>query len=106
MINKDFQKILSKWPNEYIVCVDNALPWEVVPDLKDPTIYVNTDIGQIEVYAENTHGLSSETVDKIIELYNIMKEDGAVGEDYGEMIAYAINNGLTDYKELLPQIIK
>lgn len=106
MTNKEFQEILSMWSDEYVICVDNALPWETVPDLDDPTIYVNTDIGQIEVYAENTHGLSSETVDKIIELYNTMKEDGAVDENYGEMIAYAINNGVTNYKDLLPQIIK
>lgn len=106
MTNKEFQEILSRWSDEYVVCVDNALPWETVPDLDDPTIYVNTDIGQIEVYAENTHGLSSETVDKIIELYNTMKEDGAVDENYGKMIAYAINNGVTNYKDLLPQIIK
>lgn len=106
MVNKDFQDILSKWPDNYIVTIDKALPWESIPDLEDPTIYVNTDIGQVEIYAENEHDLSSEIVGEIIKLYNIMKEDGAVGENYNEIIAYAINNGFTDYEELLPHIIK
>lgn len=49
MTNKEFQNILAKFPDDYIICVDKAFGWETMPMLDDPHLYVNSDIGQIEI---------------------------------------------------------
>jgi hypothetical protein len=38
---------------KYIVCIDVSKEHEVVPKLKDIKLYINTDIGQVEIYGEN-----------------------------------------------------
>lgn len=49
MDNKEFQDILAQYPNEYIICMDNVFGWEREHNLIDPHLYINTDIGQIEI---------------------------------------------------------
>lgn len=34
---------------KYIVCVNDAGPDDIYPNLKDPKLYINTDIGQVEI---------------------------------------------------------
>lgn len=51
MTNKEFQEILAKYPDDYVIQMDNSFGWEV-PSSKhivDPHLYVNTDFGFIEI---------------------------------------------------------
>ena len=34
---------------KYLVCVDDADSDDIYPNLKDPKLYINTDIGQVEI---------------------------------------------------------
>ena len=34
---------------KYIICVDASSEEDVIPVLKDPKLYINTDIGQVEI---------------------------------------------------------
>lgn len=34
---------------KYIICVDASSDEDVIPVLKDPKLYINTDIGQVEI---------------------------------------------------------
>lgn len=51
MVNKEFQGILSQYPDDYEICIDNVFGWEDISihNLVDPHLYINTDIGQIEI---------------------------------------------------------
>lgn len=35
---------------KYIICVNNSTPDDII--LKDPKLYINTDIGQVEIYTD------------------------------------------------------
>ena len=35
---------------KYIICVNNSIPDDII--LKDPKLYINTDIGQVEIYTD------------------------------------------------------
>lgn len=37
---------------KYIICIDTANPDDVIPKLKGISLYINTDIGQVEFMAD------------------------------------------------------
>lgn len=37
---------------KYIICVNASNPDDVIPTLKEPMLYINTDIGQVEISYE------------------------------------------------------
>lgn len=63
--NKQFQEILAKYPDDYIICIDRAFGWDKLPELVNPHLYVNTDIGQIEIEVEEDKMID----DDLIEIY-------------------------------------
>ena len=38
---------------KYIICVDASNPDDIIPTLKEPKLYINTDIGQVEIFTED-----------------------------------------------------
>ena len=38
---------------KYIICVDASNPDDITPTLKEPKLYINTDIGQVEIFTED-----------------------------------------------------
>ena len=38
---------------KYIICVDASNPDDIIPNLKEPKLYINTDIGQVEIFTED-----------------------------------------------------
>ena len=38
---------------KYIICVNASNPDDIIPALKEPMLYINTDIGQVEIYTED-----------------------------------------------------
>lgn len=55
----DFIKVLEDCKEKYsefgkyIICVDVSKPDDVIPTLKEPKLYINTDIGQVEIFTED-----------------------------------------------------
>lgn len=55
----DLINILEKYKEhypefgKYIICVNASLPDDIIPTLKEPMLYINTDIGQVEIYTED-----------------------------------------------------
>ena len=55
----DLIKILEKYKTrysdfgKYIICVNDSNPDDVIPTLKTPKLYINTDIGQVEIYTDD-----------------------------------------------------
>lgn len=49
MTNKEFQEILHIYPDDFQICMDNVFGWESCHNMIDPHLYINTDIGQIEI---------------------------------------------------------
>lgn len=37
---------------KYIICVNTSADDDIIPTLKDPKLYINTDIGQVEIFTE------------------------------------------------------
>ena len=37
---------------KYIICVNTSTDDDIIPTLKDPKLYINTDIGQVEIYTD------------------------------------------------------
>lgn len=37
---------------KYIICVNASNDNDIIPTLKEPKLYINTDIGQVEIYTE------------------------------------------------------
>ena len=37
---------------KYVICIDAAKDEDIYPILKDVKLYINTDIGQVEIYYE------------------------------------------------------
>ena len=37
---------------KYIICVNASKPDDIIPTLKEPILYINTDIGQVEICTE------------------------------------------------------
>lgn len=70
IVNKTLQDILHKYPDEYIICVDRAFGWDTLPELVNPRLYINTDIGQIEIGVENDKMID----DDLIAEYNKRKD--------------------------------
>ena len=38
---------------KYIICVDASKPNDIIPTLKEPKLYINTDIGQVEIFTDD-----------------------------------------------------
>ena len=38
---------------KYIICVNASNPDDIIPTLKEPMLYINTDIGQVEIFTED-----------------------------------------------------
>ena len=38
---------------KYTICVDASKPDDFIPTLRDPKLYINTDIGQVEIFTED-----------------------------------------------------
>lgn len=51
--NKDFQEFLSQYPDEYIIAIDNVFGWECIHNMVNPYLFIDTDIGQIEIEPED-----------------------------------------------------
>ena len=55
----DLIKVLEDCKNrysefgKYIICVNASKPDDIIPTLKEPMLYINTDIGQVEIYTED-----------------------------------------------------
>ena len=55
----DFIKVLEDCKEKYsefgkyIICVDASKPDDIIPTLKEPKLYINTDIGQVEIFTED-----------------------------------------------------
>ena len=49
------EKYKERYPEfgKYIICVNSSLPDDIIPTLKEPMLYINTDIGQVEIYTED-----------------------------------------------------
>jgi hypothetical protein len=49
------EKYKERYPEfgKYIICVNASLPDDIIPTLKEPMLYINTDIGQVEIYTED-----------------------------------------------------
>lgn len=49
------EKCKERYPEfgKYIICVNASLPDDIIPTLKEPMLYINTDIGQVEIYTED-----------------------------------------------------
>lgn len=60
----DFIKTLEKCKGmysefgKYIICVDASNPDDVIPTLRDPKLYINTDIGQVEIFTEDEEDIN------------------------------------------------
>ena len=39
--------------DKYIICVNTSNPDDIIPTLKEPMLYINTDIGQVEIYTKD-----------------------------------------------------
>ena len=52
---KTLEDCKSRYPEfgKYIICVDASNPDDIVPILKEPKLYINTDIGQVEIFTED-----------------------------------------------------
>jgi hypothetical protein len=35
---------------KYIICIDASKDDDIYPNLKEPKLYINTDIGQVEIF--------------------------------------------------------
>lgn len=54
---RDFINVLEKLPEEqkdYILCIDAADGYESIPRLRNVALYINTDIGQVEIEPQYT----------------------------------------------------
>ena len=40
---------------KYIICVDASKPDDIIPILKEPKLYINSDIGQVEIFTEEDY---------------------------------------------------
>ena len=60
--------MLKQYPDDYIVCIDNVFGWETVHRMEDPHLYVNTDIGQIEIEPEEYRELDDAMMNRIINI--------------------------------------
>lgn len=55
----DLIEILEKYKKrfsefgKYIICVNDSNPDDVIPTLKPPKLYINTNIGQVEIYTDD-----------------------------------------------------
>ena len=38
---------------KYIICIDASSNDDIIPSLKEPKLYINTDIGQVEIFYED-----------------------------------------------------
>lgn len=38
---------------KYIICVDASKPNDIIPTLKELKLYINTDIGQVEIFTDD-----------------------------------------------------
>ena len=38
---------------KYVICINAANDDDIYPKLKDPKLYINTDIGQVEIFYDN-----------------------------------------------------
>ena len=38
---------------KYIICIDASGNDDTIPKLKEPKLYINTDIGQVEIFYED-----------------------------------------------------
>lgn len=52
MTNKELKEILNQYPDDYQVFLDVSLARDIYISLKEPHIYVNEDLGQIELSEE------------------------------------------------------
>lgn len=52
---KTLEDCKNRYPEfgKYIICVDASNPDDIIPTLKEPMLYINTDIGQVEIYTED-----------------------------------------------------
>ena len=52
---KTLEDCKSRYPEfgKYIICVDASNPDDIIPTLKEPMLYINTDIGQVEIFTED-----------------------------------------------------
>lgn len=37
---------------KYIICVNTSNDNDIIPTLKEPKLYINTDIGQVEIFTD------------------------------------------------------
>ena len=55
----DLINVLTDYKNlypefgKYNICVNASNPDDIIPTLKEPLLYINTDIGQVEIYTED-----------------------------------------------------
>lgn len=52
---RELETCKERYPEfgKYCVCIDVADDNEIYPKLKSPKLYVNTDIGQVEIYGDS-----------------------------------------------------
>lgn len=52
---KTLEDCKNRYPEfgKYIICVNASNPDDIKPTLKEPMLYINTDIGQVEIYTED-----------------------------------------------------
>lgn len=99
MTNKEFQDILSQYDGDYIICMNKAFGYDSEPNLVVPHLYINTDIGQIEIEPDEYKMLQSDTILKAMELYDKLKSKlSFIGhnEVSANLITNMINYGIED----------
>lgn len=52
---KTLEDCKNRYPEfgKYIICVNASNPDDIIPTLKEPMLYINTDIGQVEIFTED-----------------------------------------------------